>query len=820
MSTNLLSFADGLTWENKWDRYTQTSESWFELDHITDPYDPNACVYSIQGYPQTFHVYVCDGDWELTDYNRGLDGHLYATFYNLREVTYSSTTPSLTGKTWLVTTASNLDGMNIEAVILIAGGTYVRWYDKEHRVTYDLYPAYDGQTFSKRSKTIDGTVYTEIISIEVGQNAPLCDCERWVPYTYTTDIVLDSDLDAYPINGPTAYNVWYFLKEYADNINVMDKHIYGGINYEHVLNSQQNPTFGNVATARIEFETYRIDTSFVGRHCTYTRNNRQIGIFNVVKAERLNSGGRYRITAYDNVYKFNTIIDEWLYHTDCYANRYQLFSTADTYDPTSTLSTTFTSGKQVHDYSQSHSGDILAAGLELEYNPSETWNDHIWRYKRVSSSSYITIPHQATTVTQTQIDELNTWLNAHKNEPIFRLYSWETVSGNTYGDAVELFIYSTAGVNYTSSGGSYRFNYISYTGSSTSSPWYVRNRTNTWYVPLGDSKTFYETSDIETYEQIQPNTDEGYYMLAISELHRSPVVVNGSTTPNAVMQSICQDLDLTFGGFGGGLSVRSMKDKPIYFGFTATNITATALVGYLAEICCGFIKAAVDGQIYLGNYQYGISTTVPSYAELDDTMYKTYNFSDETVDIGHPKITIKQDESDSNGVVKYYHDPWTHKDVGPTVRSDYVFIKNPWTLNSDLSIVETLAANMNDCASMSQPSSYVPMTITCFDDTFNGITINVGDKVVVNNKTTYVFSKKMTNSGVVFTSTGDNSKDENLVAQIESTNSLDGKDIVLKSYDYDNNSSASIKVDGNSGNIYITTGTGGHVYINGVQIDT
>lgn len=78
----------------------------------------------------------------------------------------------------------------------------------------------------------------------------------------------------------------------------------------------------------------------------------------------------------------------------------------------------------------------------------------------------------------------------------------------------------------------------------------------------------------------------------------------------------------------------------------------------------------------------------------------------------------------------------------------------------------------------------------------------------------------MTSSGVVFTSTGDNSKEENLVAQIESTNSLDGKDVVLKSYDYDNNSSASIRVDGNSGNIYITTGQGGHVYINGVQIDT
>ena len=44
MSTNILSFADGLTWENKWDKYTQTSESWFELDNITDPNDPTQTV--------------------------------------------------------------------------------------------------------------------------------------------------------------------------------------------------------------------------------------------------------------------------------------------------------------------------------------------------------------------------------------------------------------------------------------------------------------------------------------------------------------------------------------------------------------------------------------------------------------------------------------------------------------------------------------------------------------------------------------------------------------------------------------------------------
>ena len=91
---------------------------------------------------------------------------------------------------------------------------------------------------------------------------------------------------------------------------------------------------------------------------------------------------------------------------------------------------------------------------------------------------------------------------------------------------------------------------------------------------------------------------------------------------------------------------------------------------------------------------------------------------------------------------------------------------------------------------------------------------------MVNNKYTYVFAKRMNSNGVTFESSGNNETVDTRVAQIESLNSMTGKAVELKSYTYNNDISAGIRVNGEDGSIYLTTGTGGHVYINGVQIDT
>lgn len=121
------------------------------------------------------------------------------------------------------------------------------------------------------------------------------------------------------------------MHQLPDNWIFTDSDIIGGVNYTYNINTNENITIGQSACARIEFYTQTLDNSFQGRTCTYyvkqsnDNDYRKIGVFYIAKAERLSSTGKYKMIGYDNVYRLNTIIDDWLYHTSYDSNKYNVW---------------------------------------------------------------------------------------------------------------------------------------------------------------------------------------------------------------------------------------------------------------------------------------------------------------------------------------------------------------------------------------------------------------------------------------------------------------------------------------------------------------
>lgn len=771
---NKLIFDDGVTWEYEWTKYYIDDNSWFYIADITDPIAQNTKYpYRISGAPTSKHLYFFDS-YQLVSSASIL-------FNNMRMV---STSSDLTDKYWVLCDLNNYEGDKEFMFGNLTGyldGTSACW-------------GYGGQEITLESTGSSSSPTTTVRVVEREIPYKLCD---FTIYSFSYTVERNQNKNAHPANGPETNDDWFILTKYPDNVTLTNSDLYGGVNYEHVLNSDENIRFGQVATARIDFETYALDVSFVGRTCKYQvrqKNDgntwRQIGVFYVVKAERLNTNGRYRIIAYDNTYKLNTIIDDWLYHTDCYANRYEAFdSDLPSYG-----------GSTITIYNDWSGSDIiLCTNLKVEYTPSPTWNSDIWKFKRVAETEVLTIPHYMDSETDSRIATCNAWLAAHAGQPIFEVGYWD----GDYARLNAFNIYSSAQITLGSSYSTWvQCQYC----RRTTKPYRVWHSEGTYFDDWGPVGPFYESTDTESLSTISSMYGHSNtYALNANTLHRAPIISNNQAKPIDVLNSICTDLGLTSGGISSIIPLQN-SDR-VYFGFTASNITASLMLGYLAELYCGWVCANTNGQIYIDTWGYAVSKF------LDNTQYKKYNFSDEMVNYSqYVELTIKQTESDV-GVSYTSNNPQSYT-IEP--RSKYVMVKNPWTINAP-----TALQNRNAQIFISvfeRMHSYYPATVDCLED----YDIKIGNLIKMDNGTnnvfSYVFSKRMNIGGVTFESTGNNDTEETKVATIEVQNELSGKAVNLQTYDYDNDNTASINIDGQTGNIYITTGPNGHVYINGNPI--
>lgn len=343
------------------------------------------------------------------------NGHAKYTFQNIQLALTDgwsgtvnpslSTTKPLDGYYWFFSTRNDLSG------------DYTWEYDNDYGSYAGM--GYDGETTFSGSSSGD-------VRIVTAANPPVD--TPFYDVTYDRTNVYSTNPNAYPNDGRSGV-YWYILHALPDNWIFEDKDIIGGVDYTYNINTDVNIKIGQSACAKIEFYTQVIDKSFQGRTCTYyvKQDNdssfRKIGVFYIAKAERINSYGKYKMTGYDNVYRLNTIIDDWLYHTSYDANRYKAW---DSGLSKSSL------GYVVHfnpsDDTHYFSPLILCTDLVLHYNASATTAGAMWTWENKSNvSSVLQIP--AIEPSASDKESINAWLNAAKGKVIYVLDEWNSSTG-------------------------------------------------------------------------------------------------------------------------------------------------------------------------------------------------------------------------------------------------------------------------------------------------------------------------------------------------------------------------------------------------------
>lgn len=130
---------------------------------------------------------------------------------------------------------------------------------------------------------------------------------------------------AYPQNSYIISDGWYVYTGSADiivgQLIIDNSLLMGGVNYTQEINPSEDLQIGTPGAAQIDFTIFAPDasaaTQYLGKDFTYyVKMNsdadwRQIGTFTLTKAE-LPDKQTAKIQGFDYIYKFDTIIDEWL----------------------------------------------------------------------------------------------------------------------------------------------------------------------------------------------------------------------------------------------------------------------------------------------------------------------------------------------------------------------------------------------------------------------------------------------------------------------------------------------------------------------------
>ena len=128
---------------------------------------------------------------------------------------------------------------------------------------------------------------------------------------------------------------------------IEDKNLFGGVKYSHSCNADTDLTVGTTACAEVSFTTNALQPDSLNSSFTYKvvfNGNyyyTTAGVFNIKEITK-NTHGKYEVKAYDNISKFDIIVDSWIDSLTFPITLKDMFTSLCTYCGCTAGSTTFT----------------------------------------------------------------------------------------------------------------------------------------------------------------------------------------------------------------------------------------------------------------------------------------------------------------------------------------------------------------------------------------------------------------------------------------------------------------------------------------------
>lgn len=98
---------------------------------------------------------------------------------------------------------------------------------------------------------------------------------------------------------------------------IVDSQLFGGVKYSHSCNADTDLTVGTTACAEVSFTTNALQNDSLNTSFTYqvkfngNSTYTTVGVFNIKEVTK-STHGKYEVKAYDNISKFDIIVDSWI----------------------------------------------------------------------------------------------------------------------------------------------------------------------------------------------------------------------------------------------------------------------------------------------------------------------------------------------------------------------------------------------------------------------------------------------------------------------------------------------------------------------------
>ena len=128
---------------------------------------------------------------------------------------------------------------------------------------------------------------------------------------------------------------------------IVDSQLFGGVKYSHSCNADTDLSVGTTACAEVSFTTNALQPDSLNSSFTYyakfngNTTYTTVGVFNIKEITK-STHGKYEVKAYDNISKFDIIVDSWIDSLTFPITLGNMFSSLCTYCGCTAYSTSFT----------------------------------------------------------------------------------------------------------------------------------------------------------------------------------------------------------------------------------------------------------------------------------------------------------------------------------------------------------------------------------------------------------------------------------------------------------------------------------------------
>ena len=128
---------------------------------------------------------------------------------------------------------------------------------------------------------------------------------------------------------------------------IVDSQLFGGVKYSHSCNADTDLTVGTTACAEVSFTTNALQPDSLNSSFTYyakfngNTTYTTVGVFNIKEITK-STHGKYEVKAYDNISKFDIIVDSWIDSLTFPITLGNMFNSLCTYCGCTAYSTSFT----------------------------------------------------------------------------------------------------------------------------------------------------------------------------------------------------------------------------------------------------------------------------------------------------------------------------------------------------------------------------------------------------------------------------------------------------------------------------------------------